>query len=91
MPKPSKQQVSLDATPWYHCVSHCGDRAFLCGTDQSSGNCDEHRRCWLEERILVLPEISSTFAGREDKVRNARSILGYRRPPAIQQSQAIAG
>jgi hypothetical protein len=57
MPKPRKQQVSLDATPWYHCVSRCVHRAFLCGTDHASGNCYEHGRCWLEERILALPEI----------------------------------
>jgi hypothetical protein len=33
----------------------------------------------------------STCARREDKVRNACSILGYRRRPAIQQSRALAG
>jgi hypothetical protein len=57
MPKPRKQQVSIEATPWYHCVSRCVRRAFLCGTDHVSGACYEHRRGWLEERILALPEI----------------------------------
>jgi len=57
MPKPRKQQVSVEATPYYHCVSRCVRRAFLCGTDSVSGQSYEHRRSWLEERILALPQI----------------------------------
>lgn len=57
MPKPRKQQVSLEATPYYHCVSRCVRRAFLCGTDHVSGQCYEHRRGWLEDKLLSLPDI----------------------------------
>ena len=57
MPKPGKQQVSLEATPSYHCVSRCIRRAFLCGTDHLTGQCYEHRRGRLEERLLSLPDI----------------------------------
>ena len=59
MPKPRKQQIALDATPYYHCVSRCVRRAFLCGTDSYSGQSYEHRRGWLEEKLLALPQ---TFA-----------------------------
>lgn len=54
MPKPRKQQISLDATPHYHCVSRCARRAFQCGTDTSTGECYEDRRGWLEGRLLVI-------------------------------------
>jgi len=56
MPKPRKQLVSLEATPYYHCVSRCVRRAFLCGTD-SDGRCHEHRRGWIEKLILDQAQV----------------------------------
>ena len=57
MPKPRKQQVSIEDTPYYHCVSRCVRRAFLCGTDSVTGESYEHRRGWLENKLLELPQI----------------------------------
>ncbi|SHO55159.1 transposase [Vibrio quintilis] len=51
------QQVSLDITPYYHCISRCVRRSFLCGQDRYSGRSYEHRRQWVEDRILALARI----------------------------------
>ncbi|MES9986747.1 MAG: hypothetical protein ABW077_02445 [Candidatus Thiodiazotropha endolucinida] len=57
MPKPRKAQISLEATPYYHCVSRCVRRAFLCGVDSHTGKSYEHRRQWIVDRMKQLAEI----------------------------------
>ena len=38
----------------YHCINRCVRRAFLCGTDDVSGKCFDHRKEWIQKRIEVL-------------------------------------
>lgn len=57
MPTPRKQKIILSDTPYYHCVSRCVRRAFLCGEDKLSGKSYEHRRYWVEERLLYLSQV----------------------------------
>ena len=59
MPTPRKQQISLSDTPFYHCISRCVRRTFLCGTDSATQKDYSHRKQWIVERLALL---SNTFA-----------------------------
>jgi len=48
------QQISLDDTSYYHCISRCVRRAYLCGDDPVSGRNFDHRKQWLVTRIKQL-------------------------------------
>ena len=59
MPRPREQLIAVSDTPYYHIVSRCVRRTYLCGYDRQTGKSYEHRRQWIEERIRLL---SSLFA-----------------------------
>ncbi len=53
------RQISLQDTPYYHVVSRCVRRAFLCGEDAHTGQSYEHRRQWVLDK---LGQLSRLFA-----------------------------
>jgi hypothetical protein len=59
MTYPRSHLVSEDEPGFYHVVSRCVRRAFLCGKDKLTGQCFEHRRQWIEARILDLADCFS--------------------------------
>lgn len=63
MPIPRKHIISLDNTPYYHVTARCVRRAFLCGVDRTSGRSYEHRRQWIQDRILELSQIFAIDVG----------------------------
>ena len=52
-----KNQVSLVDTPYYHCISRCVRRAYLCGEDKVTGQSYEHRREWFESKLLEIAKV----------------------------------
>jgi len=54
MTTPLRQIVDPSVAGWYHCLSRCVRRAFLCGADDYTGRSYEHRKAWVEDRMLSL-------------------------------------
>ncbi len=52
-----KRLICLQQTPYYHCICRCVRRAYLCGLDRFSGRSYEHRRGWVENKLILLSNI----------------------------------
>jgi len=46
--------VHPETTPYYHCITRCVRRAFLCGEDVASGKNFDHRKQWVVEKLQQL-------------------------------------
>jgi REP element-mobilizing transposase RayT len=57
MTRARNQLISLETTPYYHCVSRCVRRAFLWGEDSLTGKNYEHRKVWVTARLRELAEV----------------------------------
>jgi len=45
---PRKDQIDTESGGYYHLISRCVRRAFLCGDDPETKRSFEHRREWIE-------------------------------------------
>jgi REP element-mobilizing transposase RayT len=52
-----KNQVSLQDTPYYHCIARCVRRAWLWGVDEYAGKDYSHRKEWVIDRLAQLCSI----------------------------------
>ena len=76
--------VSVEHTPFYHCVGRCVRRAFLCGVDTLSGRNFEHRRQWLRERLAELVEVFAIDLCAYALMSNHYHLVIHLRPAAPQ-------
>jgi REP element-mobilizing transposase RayT len=58
MTRPRSAQISLDATPYYHCIARCVRRSFFLGIDEQ-GRDLSYRKPWFLQRLKLLGD---TFA-----------------------------
>lgn len=50
-------QIDLSATAYYHCMTRCVRRSYLCGFDKETGKDYSHRKPWIVSRIKHLASI----------------------------------
>ncbi len=59
MPRARKDIVSLEDTTFYHVVSRCVRRAFLCGKDDYAGKNYDHRREWIIKYSMGVSDFAA--------------------------------
>jgi len=84
MTLPRKSLVCVNDTPFYHCVSRCVRRAFLCGYDPYSRTDYEHRRDWLENKLLDTAEVFAIDLCAYAVMSNHYHVVLHLRPDAAE-------
>ena len=85
MTYPRSHIVSEREPGFYHVVSRCVRRAFLCGEDQFTGRDFEHRRLWIEARILELADCFAVSVYAYAVMSNHFHIVLHVDPDAVWQ------
>ena len=57
MTQPRRQLVDSTQAQFFHLINRCVRRSWLCGRDEYKGENFEHRKAWLQTRILELGDI----------------------------------
>lgn len=52
-----KSLISLQDTPYYHCIARCVRRCWLWGFDEYAGKDYSHRKQWVIDRIAFLTQV----------------------------------
>ncbi len=85
MTQSRSKQVSLQDTRYYHLISRCVRRAFLCGEDAYTKQSYEHRRQWMVDRIRFLTSIFAIDVAAYAVMSNHYHLVVY-----VDESEAMA-
>ncbi len=77
---PRKTQIDPETPGYYHLISRCVRRTFLCGVDADTGINYEHRRQWIENRIIELADIFAIEVYAYAVMSNHYHLVTRKRP-----------
>lgn len=83
MPLPRHLLVDNTSPGFYHVMSRCVRKAWLCGQDPDSGQNFEHRREWIRQRILFLSRIFAIDTYAYAVMTNHYHIVVYLDPDRV--------
>jgi hypothetical protein len=81
MTQARSKQVSLQDTRYYHLISRCVRRAYLCGEDHHT----KHRRQWMVDRIRFLTAVFAIDVAAYAVMSNHYHLVVY-----VDESEAMA-
>jgi hypothetical protein len=82
MTSPRSHLVDHESPGFYHCISRCVRRAFLCGEDALSGRSFEHRKQWVEDRLIELAGVFAVGVYAYAVMSNHLHVVVYIDPAA---------
>jgi len=77
MTQSRSKQVSLQDTRYYHLISRCVRRAYLCGEDAYTNQSFEHRRQWMVDRIRFLTSVFAIDVAAYAVMSNHYHLIVY--------------
>jgi REP element-mobilizing transposase RayT len=69
----------------YHCINRCVRRSWLCGYDPYLKRCFEHRKAWVEERILAIGDIFACGIYGYAVMSNHLHLVVHMNPPVANE------
>jgi REP element-mobilizing transposase RayT len=80
---PRKYVVAEDETGVHHCINRCVRRAYLCGTDEVSGKCFDHRKQFIQDRLEFLAGVFGIDVLAFDVMSNHLHVVLRNRPDVV--------
>lgn len=90
--QPRSAVVAPGEVAMYHCTSRCVRSAWLCGEDAASGRSYEHRKAWVQQRLMHLAEAYAIEVCAFSVMSNHMHLMLRTRPDlaAIWSNQEVA-
>lgn len=77
MTLPRATQIDLDSTQYYHCMTRCVRRSYLCGIDAETGKDYNHRKLWLIARMKFLANVFAIHISAYAVMNNHYHLVLY--------------